>query len=102
MEHKGYVYFVSNCRNTVLYIGVTNSLKRRAIEHSKGVGSQFTSKYRCGKLVYYEAFPDIEQAIAREKLLKRYKRQWKNALVEKNNPSWSDLGAVIIADPLVL
>jgi len=102
MEHKGYIYFVTNCRNTALYIGVTNSLKRRVLEHSGGHGSQFTSKYRCDKLVYFETFPDIKQAIAREKLLKRYKREWKNALVEKENPSWDDLGGLIVEDPMVL
>ena len=99
MKQKGYVYFVSNTYNNVLYIGVTNSLKRRSIEHANGQGSRFTEKYNCEKLVYYEVFSDIEQAIAREKLLKRYKRIWKNKLVESINPGWIDLTAVLVDDP---
>ena len=102
MEHKGYVYMITNRWNTTLYIGVTNSLKRRVSEHAEGSGSFFTRKYQCRKLVYYEAFPEIEQAIAREKLLKRYKRTWKNNLIKQNNPEWKDLGALIVNDPTVL
>ena len=77
--------------NKVLYVGVTNSLKRRMIEHAEGRGSVFTSRYCCDKLVYYESFPDIEQAIAREKQLKGWLRAKKNALVETMNPNWEDL-----------
>ena len=99
MEQKGYVYFVSNAHNNVLYIGVTNSLKRRSLEHANKLGSRFTIKYNCGKLVYYEVYPDIEQAIAREKLLKRYKRKWKDKLVESINPNWLDLSATFVDDP---
>ena len=102
MEHKGYIYIMTNTRNTVFYIGVTNSLKRRTSEHSEGQGSNFTRKYNCHKLVYYEVFPSIEQAIARENLLKRYKRVWKKMLVNSVNPKWRDLGAEIIDDPAVL
>ncbi len=93
---------MTNSRNTVIYIGVTNSLKRRMTEHADGRGSKFTHKYKCSKLVYYETFSSIEQAIARESLLKRYKREWKEALVKSINPEWKDLGAVIIDDPAVL
>ena len=89
---------MTNSTNSTLYIGVTNSLKRRIEEHKEGVGSVFTAKYRCSKLVYYEQFPDIEQAIAREKTLKKYNRQWKNNLIESINPEWEDLGKVIVAD----
>ena len=85
--------------NKVLYIGVTNSLKRRMIEHAEGRGSDFTSKYSCNKLVYYESFPDIEQAIAREKKIKHFKREWKNKLVEAVNPEWKDLKNEIVIDP---
>ena len=93
---------MTNTHNTVLYIGVTNSLKRRISEHNSARGSIFTSKYNCGKLVYYETFPDIRQAIAREKCLKRYQRLWKNDLVDKSNPEWQDLGAKLIDDPSVV
>jgi len=102
MDHKGYIYFMTNSSNKVLYIGVTNSLKRRISEHGEGYGSAFTSKYNCSKLVYYEAFPDIEQAIAREKQLKHFRRSWKEDLVNALNPSWQDLGATLAADPAIV
>ena len=70
MEKKGYIYFMTNRNNSVLYTGITNSLKRRIQEHSEGRGSAFTHKYNCNKLVYFEVLPTIEQAIAREKQIK--------------------------------
>ena len=102
METKGYIYFMTNPSNKVLYIGVTNSLKRRVEEHYEGQGAAFTSKYKCAKLVYYETFPDIEQAIAREKQLKHFKRAWKDELVSSMNPDWQDLGPTLIADPAIV
>ena len=94
MEAGGYIYVMTNRNNTVLYIGVTNDLARRKAEHSSGQGSLFTSKYNCTKLVYFESFPDINQAILREKQLKNWKREWKIALIEKVNPDWTDLDVV--------
>ena len=85
--------------NKVLYVGVTNSLKRRVSEHAEGSGSEFTRKYNCHKLVYFESFPDIEQAIVREKQIKHFKREWKNKLVETVNPDWMDLKQEIVIDP---
>ena len=102
METKGYIYFMTNPSNKVLYIGVTNSLKRRVEEHFEGQGAAFTSKYICSKLVYYETFSDIEQAIAREKQLKHFKRSWKDELVYSLNPDWQDLGPMLIADPAIV
>lgn len=102
MEHKGYIYFMTNVSNRVLYIGVTNSLKRRVSEHAQGMGSQFTHKYNCTKLVYFEVFPDIEQAITREKQLKHFKRAWKDELVNGVNPEWRDLGSEVVMDPSVV
>ena len=102
METKGYIYIMTNSSNKVLYVGVTNSLKRRIAEHTDGRGSAFTSKYDCHKLVYYEVFPDIEQAIAREKQLKHFKRAWKEDLINGFNPGWEDLGVSIIANPNVV
>ena len=96
---KGYIYFVTNRSNEVLYIGVTNSLKRRISEHFDHQGSTFTSKYNCNKLVYFEVLPGIEQAIAREKQLKHYKREWKNQLVSSINPEWRDLSSELVDDP---
>ena len=102
MEHKGYVYFMTTSSNKVLYVGVTNSLKRRVTEHAEGTGSEFTSKYNCNKLVYFESFPDIEQAIVREKQIKHFKREWKNQLVEAINSEWLDLNHDIVLDPDII
>lgn len=99
MEKKGYIYFMTNRNNSVLYTGITNSLKRSIQEHSEGRGSAFTHKYNCNKLVYFEDLPTIEQAIAREKQIKHYKRDWKNELVDLMNPNWEDLTGNIIIDP---
>ena len=87
MEGKGYIYFMTNRTNNVLYIGVTNSLRRRIAEHSEGHGSIFTSKYNCSKLVYIEVFPTIEQAIGREKQLKHFKREWKTNWLMLSTPN---------------
>ena len=100
MEKGGYVYFMTNQSNNVLYVGVTNSLSRRVGEHASGHGSTFTSKYNCHKLVYFEVFPDIMQAIAREKQIKHYKREWKNELVNRMNPEWRDLSGEVGNNPL--
>lgn len=102
MQHRGYIYFMTNRTNKVLYIGVTNSLKRRIAEHSQRCGSSFTYKYNCSKLVYFEIYPTMNQAIAREKQLKHFKREWKNQLVETINPEWKDLSESIICDPVLL
>jgi putative endonuclease len=82
---------LTNEYNNVLYIGVTNNLQRRIHEHKSGEIKGFTQKYNCTKLVYFESFNQVEAAIAREKQLKNWKREWKNALVEVENPEWRDL-----------
>ena len=79
----GYVYIVSNKYRTVFYIGVTSDLFNRAYEHKNAIGSSFTTKYKCTDLLYFEFFETIEEAIAREKLLKKWKRQWKIDLIKK-------------------
>ena len=86
-----YVYMLTNWRNNVLYIGVTNDLFRRLYEHQNHLADGFTSRYNVHKLVYFEACGDISSAIAREKELKAWRREKKNALVEKKNPEWRDL-----------
>jgi putative endonuclease len=86
-----YVYMLTNRSNTVIYIGVTNDLKRRVHEHRSKLVYGFTSKYNCVKLVWYEKFNCIDLAISREKQLKNWHRSWKNELVEKGNPTWDDL-----------
>ncbi len=86
-----YVYILASQRNGTLYVGVTNNLNRRIIEHKTGVNNGFTKKYGVSQLVYYESFHDINMAIRREKQLKNWKRRWKLALIEKDNPTWEDL-----------
>ena len=83
---------MSNVFNTVVYIGVTSNLFSRVAEHKEKVyPNSFTAKYNCNKLVYFEMFPSIEEAIAMEKRLKKWNRAWKNQLIEKTNPLWEDL-----------
>ena len=86
-----YVYITTNKNNTVLYTGVTNNLERRMHEHKTKANRGFTSKYNVYKLVYFEHFTDINQAIAREKQLKKWRRAWKEALINEMNPDWNDL-----------
>lgn len=87
----GYVYIVTNQYRTTLYIGVTSNLYARAYQHKSGHGSEFTKKYQCYDLVYFEFLPDIESAIIREKQLKKWKRAWKDRLISEFNPTWADL-----------
>jgi putative endonuclease len=75
----------------VLYIGVTSSLPHRAMQHREGTGSDFCHRYRLNRLVYAERHATIIEAIAREKALKAWKRDWKTKLVESINPQWVDL-----------
>ena len=82
---------MSNTYNNVLYIGVTNNLARRVAEHKAKINKGFTYKYNCDKLVYYEEFDLVVDAIAREKQLKNWKREWKDELVVKQNIHWEDL-----------
>ena len=85
------VYFMSNKTNSVLYIGVTSNLEKRVYQHKIKAYKGFTEKYNCDKLVYFEVFSDIRQAISREKQLKKGNRKRKNDLVKKLNPEWKDL-----------
>ena len=93
--NAGFVYFLTNKNNRSLYIGVTNNILRRITEHKAKINPGFTNKYACNRLVYFEQFEQITEAIAREKQLKKWKREWKNALVENNNPEWNDLSKFI-------
>ena len=86
-----YVYILTNKTNHVLYVGVTNDLSRRLKEHKNAEVIGFTKRYCVDKLVYFEEYTEINEAIAREKQLKRWSRQKKNALVESENPSYNDL-----------
>ena len=88
---RNYVYILTNYNNKVMYVGVTSNLIKRLQEHIVGKYGGFTSKYNVHKLVKYEVFTDIKDAIARESQLKNWKREWKNALVSASNPLWKDL-----------
>ena len=87
----GYIYIITSTNNKVLYIGVTNNLIRRIYEHKNKMVKGFSKTYNLNKLVYYEQYPTIQQAIEREKQLKTWHRPWKNRLINKLNPSWRDL-----------
>ncbi len=82
---------MSNKKEGVLYIGVTNLLSERVRQHKTGMGSKFTKRYRLTRLVYYEEYTSIKEAIYREKQLKKWNRQWKINLIEAINPDWNDL-----------
>ena len=96
MSKTYYVYILASKRNGTLYIGVTNDLARRISEHPEGVVPGFTKKYGVKRLVYYETFGDIRDAIHRENRLKKYKREWKINLIQKGNVAWSDLYETVI------
>jgi putative endonuclease len=85
-----YVYILAN-RSRTLYTGVTNDLEHRVRQHKAGAGSEFTSRYHITRLVYYEAFTDVRQAIEWEKRIKGWTRAKKVALIEERNPHWKDL-----------
>ena len=91
MKKTYYVYILASQRNGTLYLGVTNDLTRRVLEHKYKVIKGFTEKYNVDRLVYYEDYRDIEEAIKREKQLKKWNREWKLKLIEKDNPDWNDL-----------
>ncbi|MEX1199839.1 MAG: GIY-YIG nuclease family protein [Methylophaga sp.] len=89
--HDYYVYILTNNSNNVLYIGVTNNLKRRVFEHKQHFIDGFTDKYNVEKLVYFEQTNDVYAAISREKQLKKWRREKKLKLIELQNPQWWDL-----------
>jgi len=91
MDKDYYVYVLASQRNWTLYIGVTSNLLKRIWEHKNKAIEGFTQKYSVDKLVYFEQYSDTENAIKREKRLKKYNRQWKLELIEKENPEWRDL-----------
>jgi putative endonuclease len=95
MKH-GYVYIMASQKNGTLYIGVTSDVARRVYEHKQGLIEGFTQKYHVKTLVYCETHDDIRDAITREKQLKKWKREWKINLIEKQNPEWKDLYETMI------
>ena len=92
MSTRSYwVYILANKIGGTLYIGVTNDLVRRVFEHKSKFVDGFTQKYDVARLVHFEQFDDIEFAIRRETRLKKWTREWKIQLIEKDNPNWDDL-----------
>ncbi|MEK7496929.1 MAG: GIY-YIG nuclease family protein [Patescibacteria group bacterium] len=91
MSNVYYVYILASTRKGTLYIGVTNNLIRRVYEHKNDLIDGFTKEYKVHRLVYYEETMDVVSAIAREKQLKKWKREWKIKLIENNNSEWNDL-----------
>ena len=91
--HNYYVYITTNPGKTSLYVGVTNDIKRRLFEHyeNRGKRKTYAGRYYCYKLVYYEHFQYIEEAIDREKQIKKWRREKKNILINKFNPGWKFL-----------
>jgi putative endonuclease len=88
--HQYYVYILASKINGTLYIGITNDLQRRVYEHKTGILKGFTQKYGVNKLVYFEVFENVNEAISREKNLKKWKRDWKIKLIEEENKEWAD------------
>ena len=86
-----YIYIMASKRNGTLYIGVTSNLKKRIYEHRESLADGFTKKYNVNKLVYFETTNDVNSAIQREKQMKKWKREWKIKLIEKENSCWIDL-----------
>jgi putative endonuclease len=90
---KFYVYLMTNKYDTVLYAGITNNLKRRMYEHQNKIIDGFTRKYNCTKLVWYSEFSEPQEAIEYEKRIKKWKREYKENLINQLNPEWKDLSA---------
>ena len=86
-----FIYIATNKMDSVLYVGVTNNLARRAFEHKNQLVKGFTSKYNICKIVYFEETSDVKSAITREKQLKNWHREWKLNLIKENNPEFDDL-----------
>ncbi len=91
IERRYSVYLMASRPNGTLYVGVTNHLAARALQHRNGSGSSFTARYGVKMLVWYEHYSDVREAIAREKQVKKWERRWKLELIERFNPAWRDL-----------
>ena len=92
----GFVYFMTNRRNGILYTGVTSDLLRRGYEHRNGLVPGFTKQYGLKTLIYFEQYDDIRIAIQREKTIKHWPRAWKVRLINAQNPEWNDLYETLI------
>ena len=95
-NHSYFVYILASRERGTLYVGVTNDLARRVREHRTGEGGVFTRRYGVHRLVWYEAHLDIDVAIAREKAIKKWNRDWKVNLIERDNLRWDDLAVEML------
>jgi putative endonuclease len=102
MEKQSYMYLMGSASRRALYAGVTAKLRKRVFGHKNGLIEGFTARYKCHRLVYFEVFANIKDAIAREKEVKGWRREKKNKLVETMNPSWKDLAADWFPESLLL
>jgi putative endonuclease len=100
MDRVSFVYILASQFRGTIYTGVTSDLTRRIWEHRNGIRSRFPSRYSVYRLVWWEAFGDIELAIRREKQIKRWHRAWKVKLIEATNPHWDDLAVALGFEPL--
>ena len=90
-EQGGHVYIMADRYRGTIYIGVTADIASRTVQHREGKGGKFTSHYELTRLVYVEHYEEIEEAIAREKAMKKWRRAWKIRQIEQQNPNWDDL-----------
>ena len=97
MNKDYFIYILASQRNGTLYIGITSDLIKRVWQHKEKLADGFTKKYNVNRLVYFEQFRDPESAIRREKRLKKYTRQWKINIIEKENPEWKDLYETLVS-----
>ncbi|MBB4837228.1 MULTISPECIES: GIY-YIG nuclease family protein [Sphingomonas] len=100
IERTPCVYILANRYNGALYVGVTSNLLGRMMQHRDGTFDGHTKKYGIRRLVYFEVAETMDAAIAREKQLKRYRREWKRNLIERQNPEWNDLAVGLGLEPL--
>ena len=98
-EHLYYVYLLASRPQGTLYVGMTNDLPRRLLEHRRGEGSAPTRRYDVKMLVWYEQHGDVRVALVRERAVKKWNRAWKVRLLEESNPRWADLAAEIGVEP---
>lgn len=99
-DKQYYIYIMANYEETTLYVGVTNNLERRVYEHKNKQLEGFTSRYNLNKLVHYEIYNEIEQAILREKQIKSWPRKRKTELICSTNPEWKDMSEEWITSPV--
>lgn len=99
-EYNYFAYLMASGRNGTLYCGVTNDLLRRVVEHRLGKAEGFTARYGVSRLVWFEQHSDINEAILREKRIKKWNREWKLALIERENREWRDLAVELGLEPL--